>query len=144
MINFMKKEVTKNTRTLVVSAIRKIWRTFPPRQKAIEIACINTKEKRHNRKYKCSVCEKSFLLQQVEVNHKNSAKKDESVDDFYKRILLGVKSWKGDIFKLFSGEEKTAIQLAKENLEVVCKECHKIITKEQRKKLTSKNKKVKL
>jgi 5-methylcytosine-specific restriction endonuclease McrA len=130
----MKKITTKNTKTQVVAAIRKIWRTHPIRTKAISLACLDEKEKVHNRKYKCSVCKKHFLKQQVEVNHKTAAPKNESLQDFVSRIFCNIKSYKGEEVILSTGEKTTIKELAEKNLEVVCKECHKKITKEQNKK----------
>ena len=128
-----KKQTTKNIKTLITAAIRKIWRTFPVRAEAIKIACVNPEAKVYDRKYKCSCCGQDFFLQQVEVNHKESAKKDESFDEKVDRIFLGVKSWKGDEFTLKNGLVTTPESLADMFLEVVCKSCHKEITKKQKK-----------
>ena len=130
MAKQIKVPPTKNTRALVKSAIRKIWRTFPPRLAALKIACVNPEAKAHDRKYLCSLCLGQFLLQQVEVNHKIPAVTDESLEYFTRRILLDVVSWKSDAFLLHDGSVQTADCLAKENLEVLCKCCHSKLTKE--------------
>lgn len=129
----MKKERTVNIKTQVVSSIRKIWRTFPLKTKCLELACVDAKEKRHKRRYKCASCEKTFLLQEVEVNHKYYGSDNESLEEFITRIFCGIISYKGNEFKDKNKNIYTAEALAKKHLECLCKECHAIKTKENRK-----------
>lgn len=128
-----KKPTTKNVKTQVTSAIRKLWRVFPPRVSALELACIDSSKAAHDKPYKCALCGNLFLKQQVEVNHKRCAHVNETTDEFIARIFLNIVSWKGDEFTDNSGIIWTKVALANEHLEVLCKNCHKIKTKEQNK-----------
>ena len=130
----MKKPVTRSTKTQVVSAIRKIWRTHPLRSSAITAACTDNTEKTHLHRYQCASCKNLFYKQQIEVDHVKSASANETIDAFIKRIFCDIKSYKGDNALTNDNVETTISFLAEKNLQVVCKECHKKITKEQNKK----------
>ena len=130
----MKKHITRNTKTQVVGALRKIWRTHPLRLAAITAACVDNSEKTHLRKYRCAACKNLFYKQQIEVNHIKSASANEKIDEFIKRIFCNIKSYKGDDALTNDNITTTIKALAEKNLQVVCKECHGKITKEQNKK----------
>jgi len=129
----VKKPTTKNLKMLVISAIRKLWRNYPPRNASLELACIDKSVAAHNRQYRCAMCNDLFLKQQCEINHLKCAPPNESLDEFVRRIFLNIASWKGDEFTDNNGIKWTKEALAQEYLEVLCKNCHKIKTKTQNK-----------
>ena len=127
----LKKATTKNTKTQIIAAIRKIWRNHPLKKSCLDAACVDLKAKTYERKYICAKCKKSFLAQSVDVDHITPAPKNESVDSFIKRIFCDIKSYKGDTCILNSGENTTIKMQAAFYLRVLCKNCHKEITKKQ-------------
>lgn len=61
--------------------------------------------------YECAKCKEHFPAKQVEVNHKEPIVP-----------VTGFDSWDGVISRMFCEKDK---------LEVLCKPCHKLITKEE-------------
>lgn len=123
--------------TLVTSAIRKIWSRSPLKAKALELALTNPEEKKYNHLYLCSCCGEVFPLQKVEVNHKTAGFTTETWDQFIDRMFCGVKDvfWI-DTVALTHTNEYTGIgdltETVKRHLEVVCKDCHSKLTRDQR------------
>lgn len=101
--------------SFVKSALRSASQRWPPKYTVLSKACIgqqlNPKSGRLAKFYTCNRCNNSFPMKEVEVNHITPVVPVEGFD-----------SWDKVIERLFCEEE---------GLEVVCKPCHKIITKEE-------------
>lgn len=101
----------------IVSTLRGAMRRWPPKWEALADAYVgkkvNSKTKRASKHYKCAGCGEGFPQAQVEVDHKEPV-----VDP-----KTGFISWDIFISRLFC---------EKENLQVLCKDCHKIKTKKER------------
>ena len=100
-------------RGFVVSALRSASRRWPPKYERLADSCIgvkrNKKTGRDAKHYSCSICEGEFPQREVQVDH---------------IVPVGsCPTWDIFIEKLFC---------EKDNLQVVCKPCHKIKTKEER------------
>jgi predicted nucleic-acid-binding Zn-ribbon protein len=138
-----KQLTTKNMKSQVVSAVRKIWNMHPLKTAALKQACTNPGAASHKKKYLCFMCMKTFLKQEVEVNHYIPAPAGESLDAFVERIFCHIKSYKGDDVILTTGKTTTMQDVANKYLQVYCKECHKILTKAQNHERRTKNTKKK-
>lgn len=101
--------------SFVKSALRSASQRWPPRYKVLASACIGTKTNpasgRQAKFYTCNSCNDEFVAKNVEVNH----------------IIpvvptTGFTSWDEVIARLYCEQD---------GLEVVCKPCHKKITKEE-------------
>lgn len=100
--------------TMIRSALRQKSRWWLPVQlakKDARRAYIGT-NKRIKWEYKCTKCKNWFFEKEIEVNHKIPAGSLSSFEDLH-----------GFVERLFC---------EKEDLEVVCKECHKIETSKQK------------
>ena len=100
-------------RGFVTSALRNATRRWPPKYDRIKESFVgvrlNKKTGRKSKHYRCAVCEEAFPQRNVQVDH---------------IVPIGTcLTWDEYIEKLFC---------EKENLQVVCKPCHKKKTKEER------------
>lgn len=104
-------------RAFIVAVLRNGTRRYPPKYETLNEAKtekkINKKTGRQAQHYACAVCQKDFPQKEVQVDHKKPA-----VDP-----KTGFISWDVYIERLFCG---------KENLQVLCKSCHAIKTKEEK------------
>ena len=94
------------------SGLRAKWSRWPPKFDVLKDARINVYGQRHRYEYTCAECEDSFKLPQVEVDHIypcGSFNTFEDAGGFMERLFVG-----------------------KDKLRVLCKPCHKRITKEAR------------
>jgi 5-methylcytosine-specific restriction endonuclease McrA len=103
--------------SFVKSALRSASQRWPPKYSVLSEACVGQKENpksgRLAKFYLCNKCKGEFVAKEVEVNH----------------ILpviptSGFDSWDNVITRLFC---------ERDNLEVLCKPCHKEITKQENK-----------
>ena|SRR3990167_59042 len=96
----------------VTSALRGSMRRWPPKWEALKKAFIgvkiNKKSKRKAKHYKCSLCEKEFTSTNIQIDHKDPIGTCNSWDLFIEKLFCEV-----------------------ENLQAVCKTCHKIKTKKE-------------
>ena len=99
-------------RGFITSALRSAMRRWPPKWSTLKDAFVGTKiNKKTGRKakhYKCSICKKEFVQANVQVDHKVPIGKCSSWDEF--------------ITKLFCEQD---------NLQCLCKGCHKKKTKKE-------------
>ena len=99
----------------IKSALRNASQRWPPKYETLNNACvgakINPKSGRMAKHYTCNECKKDFPAKDVEVNHIEPVVP-----------ISGFDSWDGVIKRMFCEADK---------LEVVCKECHKGITKQE-------------
>lgn len=100
-------------RGFITSSLRGAMRRWPPKYEALKDACVGQKEnkktKRMAKHYECASCHKEFTQPNVEVDH---------------IVPIGsCKTWDEFINRLFC---------EKDNLQVLCKPCHKIKTKEEK------------
>jgi 5-methylcytosine-specific restriction endonuclease McrA len=109
-------------RSFVTSALRAASRRWPPKYKALKVAFVgrkvNTKTGKLAMHYKCANCCKHFVATDVQVDH------IEPVVD----PIKGFQTWDIFINRIFCEIE---------NLQTLCKPCHKIKTdleKQERKK----------
>lgn len=109
-------------RSFVTSALRAASRRWPPKYTALKAAFVgkkvNAKTGKMAMHYKCASCKKHFVAVDVQVDH------IEPVVD----PIKGFQTWDIFINRIFCEIE---------NLQVLCKGCHKIKTeqeKEERKK----------
>ena len=99
----------------VKGGLRSASQRWPPKYKVLSEACvgqrINPASGRLAKFYRCSACSDTFPAKLVEVNH-------------IKPVIPvnGFDSWDGVVDRLFC---------EKEGLEVVCKPCHKNISKQE-------------
>src|SRR6187402_278263 len=99
--------------SFVKGGLRSASQRWPPKYQTLNDACvgqrINPKSGRLAKFYKCNQCKHDFVAKEVEVNHIIPVVP-----------VTGFDSWDGIVERLFC---------EKELLEVVCKDCHKSITK---------------
>jgi hypothetical protein len=101
--------------SFVKSALRSASQRWPPRYSVLKKAMIGVKVNpltgRNAQHFMCSSCKGTFTSKNVEVNH---------IDPVVP--VSGFDSWDGVVERLFCEES---------GLEVVCKPCHKTITKDE-------------
>jgi 5-methylcytosine-specific restriction endonuclease McrA len=104
-------------RSFVTSALRAASRRWPPKYTALKAAFVgkkvNVKSGKMAMHYKCSSCKKHFVAADVQVDH------IEPVVDPVK----GFQTWDIFIDRIFCEIE---------NLQVLCKPCHKIKTDQEK------------
>jgi len=128
-------------KTKMIAAIRKIWRNSPLRKCALEMHCATPFEIQKKRLYKCDACKKVFLAQQIEVDHIKATSHD-SYDVFTDRMLCGIskikKNQEGDMADWLVITKDGFIEKLSDivclNLRVLCLDCHKKKTQNERKK----------
>jgi hypothetical protein len=118
---------------LITSTIRKLWSRSPLKAEALQLALTNPEDKKYKHLYRCSMCGEAFPITQVEVDHIDDGLPVETWDQFISRMFCGVESvfWIGGV-PLHSGHGGLLQDIVKENLRVLCKECHAERTKLQR------------
>lgn len=101
--------------SFVKGGLRSASQRWPPKYKALNEACvgqkINPKSGRLAKFYTCNICKEDFPAKQVEVNHIIPV-----------IPVTGFDSWDGVVERLFCEADK---------LEVVCRPCHKNISKQE-------------
>lgn len=104
-------------RSFVTSALRAASRRWPPKYKALKEAFVGRKTNKKTGKlamhYKCAKCKKHFVAADVQVDHVLPV-----VDP-----KVGFVSWDDFINRIFCEIE---------NLQVLCKPCHKVKTDEEK------------
>jgi len=103
-------------KAFIISVLRSGTRRWPPKYETLAAAKtekkINPKTKRLAQHYRCARCLGEFTSTNVEVDHIQPVVDPEK----------GFKDWNTFIRRLFCDEK---------NLQVLCKPCHKIKTKEE-------------
>jgi 5-methylcytosine-specific restriction endonuclease McrA len=106
---------TARFNSFIKSALRSASVRWPPRYTVLSDACvgtkINPKSGRLAKHYKCNACNNDFPAKEVEVNHITPV-----------IPLSGFDSWDGVIKRIFC---------EKDGLELLCKPCHKLVTKKE-------------
>lgn len=101
--------------SFVKGGLRSASQRWPPKYRVLSKACvgvsINPSTGRMAKRYRCGSCSDTFTSKDVEVNHIIPV-----------IPVTGFDSWDGVISRLFCEED---------GLEVLCKPCHKIITKHE-------------
>ena len=101
--------------SFVKGALRSASQRWPPKYTVLNEACIgqqiNPTSGRLAKFYTCNACKEVFPAKLVEVNHIIPVVP-----------ITGFDNWDGIIKRMFC---------EKDNLEVVCKVCHKLITKQE-------------
>ncbi len=104
-------------RSFVTSALRAASRRWPPKFKALKEAFVGRKTNKKTGKlamhYKCAKCKKHFVATDVQVDHVLPV-----VDP-----KVGFIGWDSFIDRIFCEIE---------NLQVLCKPCHKVKTEEEK------------
>ena len=104
-------------RSFVTSALRAASRRWPPKFKALKEAFVGRKTNKKTGKlamhYKCAKCKKHFVAADVQVDHVLPV-----VDP-----KVGFIGWDSFIDRIFCEIE---------NLQVLCKPCHKVKTEEEK------------
>jgi len=102
--------------SFVKSALRSASQRWPPRYRTIKNASVgkktNKKTGRLAEHYLCNSCNKEFPLKEVQVDHKNPVVP-----------LSGFTTWDEVIHNMFCEED---------NLQILCKDCHKEKTNVER------------
>lgn len=113
--------------SFVKSSLRSASQRWPPKYSVLNQAkrgkAINPKSGRLAEQYECANCHNLFVSKEVEVNHKIPV-----------IPITGFDSWDGVIERMFCEQDE---------LEVLCKPCHKVLTKlenQQRKENNDKRK----
>lgn len=100
-------------RGFVVSALRSASRRWPPKYERLADSFIgvrvNKKTGRQCKHYSCAICKEAFPQREVQVDHKDPIGSTSSWDEFIEKLFC-----------------------EKDNLQVVCKPCHKAKTKKER------------
>lgn len=113
-------------KSFITSTLRGAFRKFPPKYETLKEAYVgirhNGKTKRDGKHYRCAGCSGEFPTSEVNVDHIIPV-----VDPKY-----GFQGWDVFISRLFC---------SKDNLQVLCSNCHDLKTKEERATKTSANKK---
>lgn len=113
----MKQWTEGRIKGFIVSVLRSGARRWPPKYNTLENACVgkkvNDKTGRIAKHYTCNACKKEFTSKDVEVDHIISV-----VDP-----IIGFVDWNTFIERLYCPAE---------NLQVLCKVCHKLKTKRER------------
>ena len=103
--------------SFVKSALRSASQRWPPKYSCLSEACvgqkINPKSGRLAKHYKCKACEIDFPAKEVQVDHINPI-----IDP-----VAGFTTWDDVIDNMFC---------ERSNLQVLCKDCHKLKTKEEK------------
>jgi len=101
--------------SFVKGGLRSASQRWPPKYKVLNDACVGTRlnpgSGRQAKFYKCNKCKNDYVAKEVEVNHIVPVVP-----------VTGFDSWDGVVERLFC---------EKEGLEVVCKPCHKLISKSE-------------
>jgi 5-methylcytosine-specific restriction endonuclease McrA len=101
--------------SFVKSGLRSLSQKWPPKYRVLGKAyagtSINPSSGRLAKRYECASCKNTFTSKDVEVNHIEPVVP-----------ISGFDSWDNIIERLFCEES---------GLEVVCKPCHKVITKQE-------------
>jgi len=101
--------------SFVKGGLRSASQRWPPKYQVLSDACtgsrINPKSGRLAKHYRCNCCKNDFPAKEVEVNHIIPVVP-----------VTGFDSWDGVIERMFCEKDK---------LEVVCKPCHKAVTKQE-------------
>jgi 5-methylcytosine-specific restriction endonuclease McrA len=104
-------------RAFITSVLRSGFRRWPPKYKALNAACVgvlkNKKTKRDGKHYTCALCSKVHPSSNVQVDHILPVVAPEGFD-----------TWGTYIERLFCEQD---------NLQVVCKPCHKKKSASERK-----------
>jgi len=98
-------------RQFVRSALRSAWQRWPPKWEALRMASKPVKGKRYKTEYQCAHCKEWFKAAEVQVDHIVPAGSDADWNKFIEGLFVGV-----------------------DKLQVLCKPCHAIKTKKERKK----------
>ena len=105
-------------RAFIISALRAYMKRFPPKWKALKAASIgrviNKRSGRLAEHYKCASCEDNFVARDVQVDHIEPVVSPQE----------GFQDWWTYMNRLYCEAE---------NLQVLCKPCHKQKTAEERK-----------
>ena len=101
----------------ITSVLRAGARRWPPKFETLSDACIgqkiNTKTGRVAKHYSCNICKGEFTSKDIEVDHISPVVDPDT----------GFIDWNTFIDRLYC---------SKENLQAICKTCHKIKTKQER------------
>lgn len=101
--------------SFIKGALRSASQRWPPKYETLNAACIgvqlNERTNRFAKHYLCAECGNAFPSKDVEVNHRIPV-----------IPVTGFDSWDGVVARMYC---------EKEHLEVLCKPCHKKITKEE-------------
>lgn len=112
-------------RTFIVSALRAASRKWPPKFETLQEAyagqLLNPKTKRISKHYKCKACKEIYPGKEVQVDHIQPVVSP----------TTGFTTWDEFISRLFC---------EKENLQVLCSECHNVKTKEEKDESNSRRK----
>ena len=98
--------------TFVRSLLRKGWLRYPPRQAVLNNNRVVVTGQRHRFEYPCAHCDNYFKATEVQVDH-----------------IVPAGSLKDDPASFIQG-----LYCEPDNLQVLCKPCHKLKTAEERKR----------
>lgn len=98
--------------TFIRSGLRKCWMKWPPKYELLKEKRVKVEGKRHKFEYPCYRCSGWFQQKEITVDHKEPAGQ-----------LRGYEDLPGFVKRMFVG---------KDNLQLLCKPCHKVKTKEER------------
>jgi len=106
-----KKKKAFNLHGYIFGALRKIWRWYPERKIALDLAKVYISNKEL---YTCAKCDKIFTRKQVHIDHLNPVISP----------ITGFTSWDSYIQRLF---------VSHNHLQVLCKDCHQLKTQAENK-----------
>ncbi|HAT77167.1 MAG TPA: hypothetical protein DCS19_10090 [Flavobacterium sp.] len=120
-----------NPKQKSINAIRKLWKNSPMRKLAMDLACLNSHEAVKKRKYRCEKCKQNFYAQHIEIDHLEASSHD-SIDVFLRKQMCGVVKIKKSmnpleklVCEMYNGETLLLEDVVKTHLQVLCLDCHK-------------------
>ena len=106
-------------KNFIISSLRAAMRRWPPKWKALNEAKVGKKKNRHTGRmaehYLCADCGDVFIAREVQVDHITPVVNPED----------GFVDWETYLDRMFCEAD---------NLQVLCKACHKVKTNDERKK----------
>lgn len=93
------------------SGLRKLWQKWPPKFECMNEGRRTVEGKKHKYEYQCNHCGEWFQQKQIQIDHIEPAGSGADWDEFISKLLVG-----------------------KDKLQKLCYDCHRIKTKEERKK----------
>ena len=122
---------------LATKALRKLWRNSPMRVHFLNLACVDSSVHAYKRKFRCALCNGLFLAQQIDVDHIQCLGKNSSIQQKFEHFLYGHEHFKN---KKYEPTDEFSGLMFEQYYQVLCKDCHKLKTKEEKAK-NSKTKK---
>ena len=126
-----KAKIVWSLNSKLTQSIRRVWRQSSLRATAMAQALVDCKAKVRDRLYTCAVCGVEYREFDVEVDHKREAPKNSTWDIWISQQFCCIESINSvGICKLSDKSEVALADVARTHLQVLCRKCHSLKTKE--------------